>query len=440
MSLGICRPMKLLNSPLGDITFQDVVDHCALGIPEGTQLDYKRAIPRDLAKHFAAMSNTRGGLIIIGVEEDERNGLPKKWEGIAYESKILDQVHAHAGNVDPLPRYAVETTSAGPDDKVFLLVRVLEGDRTPYYVQNDANLWVRTGNTSKRIDIASPREVERLLSKSTQAERLRNSNLEQCQLLYSRNCKLSEKLLAANSDDAISAALANLRAEMPSREWDEDYMLVAVQPFYPDSALGTPSDVWKLVKHLRSGVGRGVFFPSRDNTRSIPQGVFMGEFNLGRGKREIEVLLANGLIYSQSSILYRERAKTENLQNILPTAELEYRLAGVLKCSRKFYSEIRYSGPICITLNLANLGIFEVGWLYDHYAFENAVGHFPEYRWSWTIDTEIFGNEGAFKAKYTEMVVDIIWSLHFGNHAIHIPEYLETCGRFGKHYSLYSSD
>jgi hypothetical protein len=38
-------------------------------------LDYKKVISRDLTKHFAAMSNQRGGLIRIGVEEDPTTGL-----------------------------------------------------------------------------------------------------------------------------------------------------------------------------------------------------------------------------------------------------------------------------------------------------------------------------------------------------------------------------
>ena len=108
-----------------------------------------------LPKHFASFSNTRGGLIIVGVEEDDK-GLPVKWEGVKNEGKLIDRVHQNASNIDPIPNYETCITDE-KNGRVFLLIRIFEGDQTPYYVQNDSNIWVRTGNISKPIDIASPR-------------------------------------------------------------------------------------------------------------------------------------------------------------------------------------------------------------------------------------------------------------------------------------------
>jgi len=53
------------------ITFEDVVNFCAERHRESTYLDYKRQIDNSLAKTIAAMANTWGGLVIIGVEDED---------------------------------------------------------------------------------------------------------------------------------------------------------------------------------------------------------------------------------------------------------------------------------------------------------------------------------------------------------------------------------
>src|SRR6266446_6437007 len=137
--------MDLLAQDFNTITFQDVVDFCDQKIVESTELDYKRVIPRELAKHVAAMSNQYGGLIIIGVEEDPKTGTPSKYEGITNDGKLIDRIHQVANNVRPLPSYTVRTTDEGKG-KVFLLVRISEGGAPPYTTINDPTVYLRTGN------------------------------------------------------------------------------------------------------------------------------------------------------------------------------------------------------------------------------------------------------------------------------------------------------
>ena len=95
--------MDLLAQDFGSITCQDVVEFCNQQIVENTELDYKMVIPRDLTKHFSAMSNRYGGLIIVGVGEDSQTGLPTTYEGIVNDGKQIDRVHQFANNVRPLP-------------------------------------------------------------------------------------------------------------------------------------------------------------------------------------------------------------------------------------------------------------------------------------------------------------------------------------------------
>ncbi len=101
---------NLLTQPAEHITHQDVMDFCDQQVGETTDLDYKREIPRDLAKHIAAMSNRYGGLIIIGVEEDPGTGLPSQCDGVPNDGKLVERANQFAANVRPLPSCVIRTT------------------------------------------------------------------------------------------------------------------------------------------------------------------------------------------------------------------------------------------------------------------------------------------------------------------------------------------
>lgn len=164
--------MEFLRKPIHELTFEDVSTFCEQSVSEGIQLDYKKELSaKGLSKHFAAFSNARGGLIIIGVQENSLNGKPITWDGVDPDGKLEDRIHQYAANVDPLPLYEVHCTNPNESGNVFLLIRIFEGDRTPYYVINDANIHMRTGNITKQcIELASPQETARLFEKRQNAE------------------------------------------------------------------------------------------------------------------------------------------------------------------------------------------------------------------------------------------------------------------------------
>jgi len=121
--------MSLLNKPFDQITFEDVENYCKEQHPETATLDYKQAVPKDLAKHVAAMSNTLGGFIIIGVAEDKNTGLPTKWEGISPAGKPVDRVHQFVANVKPYPGCSVRATNEKNGNIIILVLRGVHGYR-----------------------------------------------------------------------------------------------------------------------------------------------------------------------------------------------------------------------------------------------------------------------------------------------------------------------
>ena len=70
----------IYTTPIDNITWSAVEEFCAQGIAEGTYLDYKVEFPTELARTIAAMANTLGGVVLIGVEEST-DGEKGKGEG-----------------------------------------------------------------------------------------------------------------------------------------------------------------------------------------------------------------------------------------------------------------------------------------------------------------------------------------------------------------------
>src|SRR5882672_5094435 len=59
------------------LTKSDLREFLALRIPEGLRLEYKEKVSDDsLVQAIAAMANTSGGVVLVGVAEDGRTKLP----------------------------------------------------------------------------------------------------------------------------------------------------------------------------------------------------------------------------------------------------------------------------------------------------------------------------------------------------------------------------
>ena len=83
--------MSLWTLRVDRITYDDVEEFCKNRISEGTNLDYKSDVPRDLPKIVSSFANTSGGLIVIGVTTDNSNR-PERIAGVANQRGFTEQV------------------------------------------------------------------------------------------------------------------------------------------------------------------------------------------------------------------------------------------------------------------------------------------------------------------------------------------------------------
>jgi hypothetical protein len=172
--------------PIDDITFSDVDEFVRAKNPESVILDYKGDWPRDLEKVIAAMANTQGGLILIGVTEESKTGVPKDIIGVELgqgEDSLRQRVvsTAYKGIYPPV---MLEVTVCALDQepsRAVVVVRVTPSDQAPHAIDNRRRVYVRVDSQDEPHSLATLGELEWLWDRRRQAEDRRNTLIEAAQ-------------------------------------------------------------------------------------------------------------------------------------------------------------------------------------------------------------------------------------------------------------------
>ncbi|MFH1903437.1 MAG: ATP-binding protein [Candidatus Omnitrophota bacterium] len=414
--------MDILNKPIKTFSFDEIANFCAQRHVEGLQVDYKREIPvKGLAKHFAAFSNTRGGVIIVGVEEDKSTGVPKIWTGVKNEGKLVDRIHQFAANVEPLPSYEVHITDE-KDGNVFLLVHIFEGDTTPYYVQNDANLWVRTGNISNPIDIASVDAIELLFGKKEKAKLAREIYIKKAQDVYQAALTRAEE----ERKRMMVGQTGELKYYQKILGSDVTPCTVIVQPFYPAKALTTPQEIRPFLEEINDRNRWRDKFPSM-KMEPIPDGLLGFEWGYGDGSIECSQIYANGLVYNLLDVL-----NVSSEGKIIWISAIAQNLFMVLKIAGDFYRLVGYQGGLTAILSLKNTRgallrrLAPSRWILYNRDKQSLL---PDYSWNFELDTALLNHDNNFQDFYINMIRSIYWSLGYEPAKEEVYKaYLKECG------------
>lgn len=420
--------MDILNKPINTFSFEDIEKFCQEGHGEGIQLDYKKDLSKKgLAKHFAAFSNARGGIIIIGVEEDKKTSAPITWVGVKNEGKLEERVHQFASSVEPFPQYEVSITNE-KNSNVFILIRIFEGDRTPYYVQNDSTLWIRTGNITSLIDKASPDETELLVGKKKKAEKTRKTNLIMAKEIYDVALKRAEsnrfKLVAEEKEKfrkeqqeenaKTGATTIKFKPTVCQNDLGTQASMctITIQPFYPQKLLCTPEEIKNSIDKFRFISNTFRDFPSL-NMERIPYGILNFEWSQSNGAIECQQVYSNGLLYLSIDIL---RINEEGRQ--LWISLIVGKLFILLKTAKNYYNLFGYQGGLVGYLSIENVEQVKVhtliprGW---NNLFGETIGCLlPKYRWEFELDTSLLNDDKAFQEYFIDKIKEIYWHLGYG--------------------------
>jgi len=388
--------MYLLSKPISSFTFSDIVQFCETTPVEGTQLDFKKSYPAKdgLKKHFAAFSNSRGGVIVLGVEEDEKSGLPRSWPGIDVDNKLMERIHQSAKSVDPLPRYDVVHTDA-VNGKSFVLIRIYEGDNTPYYVQNDAHLHVRTGNVTKPIDDASPDTIELLFGKREKASRTRTALLS-----------LADQIFDAQMNEASRASGHGFPLTSPRQFTNTGGELNAyILPYYPAGPLTTPRDLLNFASTHPISTRGGDRFP-RAGMTPIPDGTAYLYYDIKSYHYWSEQVHASGLVY----MLIPPGSKLTTGDRCLDLGIIANRLYVMLKWASQFYDHVGYHGSLVGRISLNKVRGYQVTSVGGS-EYGRCTALLDYYEWYFEVDTDTVRKLSTDLDWFIKLVGRISWAI-----------------------------
>ena len=106
-------------------TFKDL---CLCG--ETTKVQFKEAFTsqKEIAKEMIAFANSKGGVILFGVED--KSG---KLVGLSYdEIQVISRELGNAANEQVRPTIYIDTEVVRMDEKHFLICSIEEGKNKPY--------------------------------------------------------------------------------------------------------------------------------------------------------------------------------------------------------------------------------------------------------------------------------------------------------------------
>ena len=175
----------IFSKPVEDLDIEDVRMFCREGVKEGFTIDYKVDLPgnnKDLAKTVCAFANTWGGIILVGIDEDRTTGRPLLnantgepiIDGITLEDGLYDRIISIVlGNIHPPLFPDIAVVPFDNDAKAVIIIRIPESDHTPYAIDNNRSVYVRTDSMNKPEERATVDKLEWLWERRGKAKQFR---------------------------------------------------------------------------------------------------------------------------------------------------------------------------------------------------------------------------------------------------------------------------
>ncbi len=150
-----------LNSLTSDERYSAIVDFARAQPQESNRHDFKATWTNETVKDVAALANTFGGLLIIGVEKSQ-NDAQARLTGVASASEITTGIASSiATNISPTPSYdIVECYKPGETGKRFCIVRVRSSATLHLVTKKGISpVWVRNADQTVPADAAQLRSL-----------------------------------------------------------------------------------------------------------------------------------------------------------------------------------------------------------------------------------------------------------------------------------------
>jgi len=326
------------------VTWDDIESFCQQRNPEGAYLDYKQEFPSHLEKTIAAMANTLGGIILIGVAEDMESRPVIPVGGIAFQRGLSETViNIILTNITPpvFPEIAVCRDSSGT--RAVVVVRILQSHQTPHAIAGNTEVYLRTGNRNTPEKLAHVNEIEWLREGRRKSEELREQ-------LYVR----AENRLASLHDRQRQE-----KPKMPKMSLMHGWLMLSLCPLYPKDPFTTPpelNDVYKRIRVTEYYRTNHEFpLPSLGNGTIVQDGIVLHRSDEDGDVFHTE-LNCFGLYFYKQTVLHEYQPPLGgNPIRIIRASEILCRLDEFLDSAIKYYHQIRYWGVLDFRMHLDHI-------------------------------------------------------------------------------------
>ena len=139
---------SLFNSPAADITLDQVRELVSQNLPESLTIEYKETYSPGLVTSVAAMANSYGGLILVGVTDQAQ---PNRLVGVP-EATVVQIVNACHDKLEPPWEPQIIPVALGGGSQSYVLVVRVDHTRAPRPVLIDGHAPIRLQGRNARAD------------------------------------------------------------------------------------------------------------------------------------------------------------------------------------------------------------------------------------------------------------------------------------------------
>lgn len=288
-------------------------------------------------------------------------------------------------------------------------------------MQNDPRIYIRTGNITPSVDLASPEATELLIGKKEKAQLARKIYIKQSNDIYMAGLRRAErerlKLIAIekgnyNKEKQIAINEGRLMNDYKSRYYpkvlgsEASVFTIVIQPFFPGKQLAAPNEIKSKIIEIRDGDRTFVIHFPELNPEPIPEGIMTFEWGENDGQLRNEQFYSTGLVRLSFDVL---RADGEDKRIMI--VHLASLLFGVLKAAGNFYRLFNYQGGLKGYLSLDNVEAIKLipQMTSSYFPGNDKEGLLPYYNLNLDIDTSLLNNNKAFQDYFIKKVQEIYW-------------------------------
>ncbi len=348
---------NIFGKKLNEVTTDDVKVFCQQQNREGINLDYKKDLssPKKIAKTIAAMANTLGGWIIIGVDDDGNDKPKLPTEGVDWEKQLsLRVTNLVIDNISPPALPIIHVCEPDKNKKTFVILYIQESKDAPHWLFNENKLCVRLADRTSSTEwerLASADEWEFLRQKRERALEVYKMHRELLDDLFDAYDYESEYEYNRSKSQGLVSSISSIPTpRFAGEENTKEKLNIVISPKYPTQEMIGIDEALSIIEDLkfRDAYGTSDYFPFRNlnaQYQSFQRGAHVYYSDNKRERINFFALNQFGMFSFKQNILYYDvgaSSKQVKLDQLLVQFKQN------LLFAQKLYSKLNYLGIITI--------------------------------------------------------------------------------------------